>query len=259
MTYIQSRNSRGGNSFRYTTLSVFLIVVAVIGIRFLLPNFFSGFMTAIARPFWRTEFSISSGQLMSAEALLDSKEDLMRRLDEANMRGATAFALAIENTELKSMLGRASSTPIILAAVLSKPPLAPYDSLVLDIGSENGIVAGSMVYGMGNVPLGKITDVLAHSSKVLLFSSPGQRFDVLVGKTHIQAIALGKGGGQYVVELPRDSKVMEGDTVAIPSLKSNLYGIVSSIVSDPSQPFEKVLFAVPLNIFELRWVYVEKP
>jgi cell shape-determining protein MreC len=155
-------------------------------------------------------------------------------------------------------MGRATTTDYVLAAVLQKPPLAAYDELVLDVGSDAALTTGNMVYASGNIPIGKVTEVLAHSSKVLLFSSPEQKFDVLVGSSNIPATAIGKGGGQYEVELPRGAQVSEGDNISIPSLKTNLYGIVSAIISNPSQPFEKILFSAPVNIYQLKWVYVEK-
>jgi len=233
-------------------------VVIIIAARFLAPSVFAGFFTAIARPFWRVEFSLSSGQLQSAESLLGANEDLQRKLDEADVRLQSVSAIVAENEQLKSLMGRASTTDCILAAVLQKPPYAPYDELVLDAGTNMGFAVGNMVYAANKVPIGKVTQVLSDSSKVLLFSSPGQTFNVLVGNSNTPATAIGKGGGQYSAELPRSVSIARGDTVSIPSLKSNLYGVVNAIIADPSQPFQTILFSAPVNIYQLRWVLVER-
>ncbi len=239
-------------------LIITAFVVLVVGVRFLFPNAFAGLFTAIARPFWRVEFSLSNGQLQSAEALLDANQDLLRKLDEANTRLQSASALIAENEQLKALMGRASTTDCILAAVLQKPPYAPYDELVLDVGANMGFAVGNIVYAANKVPIGKVSQVLGDSSKVLLFSSPGQTFNVLVGNANTPATAIGKGGGQYSAELPRSVAIARGDTVSIPSLKSNLYGVVNAVIADTSQPFQTILFSAPVNIYQLKWVLVEK-
>jgi cell shape-determining protein MreC len=258
MTYIQSNNNRQSRNIK-NTIFVIVVLIAVTSLtRLIFPSAFSGLSTAIARPFWRTQFSLANGQLESAEGLLAANQDLLRKLDEANTKLLSASMVIAENDQLKSMMGRASTTPHILAAVLKKPPLAPYDELVLDVGSDMDFTIGDMVYANGNIPIGKIRDVSVHSSKVLLFSSPGQTFNVLVGKMNIPATAIGRGGGQYSMELPRTTAVSEGDFVSIPSLRSNLYGIVGAVVADPSLPFETILFSAPVNIYQLKWVLVGK-
>ena len=258
MTYIQNHNSTSKKSARGAAIIVLLLLLVIGAIRFLLPNTFAGLLTAIARPFWRVEYSISSGQLQSAEALLGANQELLRKLDDADVKLQSVSAVLADNEQLKSLMGRASTTDGVLAAVLKKPPYAPYDELILDAGSDMGFAMGDMVYASGNVPIGKISEVLAHSSKVLLFSSPGQTFNVLVGKSNVPAAAIGRGGGQYGAELPRTIDVSEGDFVSIPSLKSNLYGTINAVISDPSQPFETILFSAPVNIYQLRWVLVGK-
>jgi len=257
MTYFQGSNKRRNIRSRIPTIVVAILIVIIIAIRFLLPSMFMGFFTAIARPFWRMEFSLSSGQLSSAETLLSANQDLLRKLDEANVKSQSITALIAENEQLKALMGRASTTDLILAAVIQKPPMAPYDELILDAGTNLGFEVGDMVYAADRVPVGKISSVMSNSSRVLLFSSSGQSFNVFIGKSNNPAMAIGKGGGHYSAELPRSVNISEGDIVGVPSLKSNLFGIVDATVADPSQPFQTILFSAPINIYELRWVLVE--
>ncbi|MEI6304867.1 MAG: rod shape-determining protein MreC [Candidatus Taylorbacteria bacterium] len=258
MTYIQNHNDNRGRSYRKSGYIVFILIVIIIAFRIFMPNVTSGFFTAIARPFWRIEFSINNGQLRSNEQLLNDNQELLRKLEIRDVELKSTALLVDENEELKSLLGRASSTKNILAAVLQRPPIAVYDELVIDIGADMGLSDGDIVYAAHNVPIGKIVDISAHTSKVLLFSSPGQSYNVFIGKSNIAATAIGRGGGQYSVELPRSADVSQGDHVSIPSMRGNLYGIVGSIIADPSATFETVLFSAPINIYQLKWVYVEK-
>jgi hypothetical protein len=52
-------------------------------------------------------------------------------------------------------------------------------------------------------------------------------------------------------------KVSEGDMVMSPTLNDKAFGVVTGVLSDPTQPFETVLFAPPVNVYQLRWVLVD--
>lgn len=258
MTYIQNRNFGRSRNLKISGFVVFILIAMIIAVRIFFPEITSGFFTAIARPFWRVEFSIINGQLRSNEQLLNDNQELLRKLEIANVGMKSTESLVAENEQLKSLLGRVSTSSGILAAVLQRPPTIAYDELIIDIGSDMNLSIGNIVYAAQNVPIGRIEEVNAHTSKVILFSSPGQSYSVFIGKSNIAATAIGKGGGQYSAELPRSADISEGDFVSIPSIKGNLYGIIRSIIADPSATFETVLFSAPINIYQLRWVYVEK-
>jgi len=144
----------------------------------------------------------------------------------------------------------------ILAAVLVRPPQAAYDELLIDIGADHGITPGSRVYAPGNILIGSTTDIFGQTSKVELFSSSGNTYSVLIGPSRIPATAVGRGGGQYQAEVPQASKINQGDTVSDSSISDAPFGIVSSVLANPADPFETVLFAPPVNIYQLRWVLV---
>ena len=270
MNYLQHHNSGRSSGFRGDRRStrgfVIAAVVAVIVIclEWFAPHFFPALFTSIARPYWRTEFSIQSGSLQTPSAILAENESLKRQLTDATVRLATFEDVQNQNDAFKALMGRASSTaPRILAAILLRPPAMPYDEFVIDAGADQGFSSTSLVYAPGNVPIGRIADVLAQTSTVVLFSSPGARNDVLIGPNHIPATSVGHGGGQYSAELPQAATVSEGDMVVASGLAASVsaasapIGIVSAVVRDPAQPFETVLFAPPVNIYELRWVLVD--
>ncbi|MEA2715339.1 MAG: rod shape-determining protein MreC [Candidatus Parcubacteria bacterium] len=233
------------------------MVVAVAIIHFLRPHLFPALFTSVARPFWRTELAIKLGSLTSPEGLLQENELLKRQLSDEALRLATVRAVEMENAELKALLGRASTTPYVLSAVLKRPPVSPYDELVIDAGADHNFNLNDNVYAPGNVLIGRISEVLGQTSKVALFSSPGEKYEVLIGTSHAPATALGRGGGQYEADLPRDVKVSKGDFVIAPSRGDKPFGTVISVATDPAEPFEKILFAPPVNEYELRWVLVD--
>lgn len=259
MTYLRSHNlSPARRARRILAWVVVVVVVVFVSIQMFAPHFFPAVFTAIAKPFWRVEFTAQSGGLRSATSLIAENEDLRRQITENETRLATVSSLEAENAELKDMLGRASSTPRLLAAVLMRPPLSQYDELIIDVGADHNISTTTKVYAPGNILIGRVVDVLGSTARVTLFSSPGEKYDVLIGNTHISATAVGRGGGQYSADLPRDAVVREGDIVSAPSLNDRAFGIVSTILADPANPFETILFAPPVNIYQLSWVLLDK-
>lgn len=234
-----------------------LILAICAGTQYFRPSFFPALFTTLARPFWRAQFSLAAGSMQTPEELLADIQRLQQQLDEAAVRLQTIGAVESENEELKSLMGRASTTPYILAAVIERPPVAAYDELVIDAGTDSGFSAGNNVYAAGDVLIGRISQVLGQTSKVRLLSSAGETYSVLVGPNHAPATAVGRGGGQYEAELPRGIKVSEGDFVLAPALNDRPFGVVSSVLSDPAQAFEKILFAPPVNLYQIRWVLVD--
>lgn len=258
MTYLVAQtNSRRKGGVRTAFIAGILLAVLVGGVQILWPYFFPAVFMTVARPFWRMEFSVESGSLSSPESLLAENESLKRELADATVRLQSANALMAENTELKDTLGRASTTPRILAAVLRRPPLAFHDELVIDAGMDHGFAVGDLVYAPGEVLVGYVSSVLGNTSLVTLFSSPGEKYDVEVGTTHAPATANGEGGGQYSAALPRTVPVVEGDAILVPSIESIPFATVSAVIADPSSAFQKILFAPPVNVYELRWVLVD--
>jgi cell shape-determining protein MreC len=154
-------------------------------------------------------------------------------------------------------LNRASTTPATtLAAVLIRPPVTPYDEIVIDLGTNDGVASGTPVYAPGNIMIGRVTEALGQTSKVLLLSSPGLSYSVLIGSSNISATAEGQGGGQYQAKVPHGSVVAVGDTVIDTALSSRPFGVVASVVTDPSDPFDDVLITLPVDPYSLRWVFL---
>ena len=260
MTYLRPRKTAASSRSRLAAYSAGAAIVIVALILWRVPSFFPGLFMSVARPFWRTEFSIQSGALSSPGQLLSENESLKMQLSglELSIASTSVEAVLQENTELMAMLGRASSTPVVLAAVLSRPPYMPYDELIIDRGSGDGIASDTLVYSPEMVLIGRVSALYSQTSAVTLFTSSGQKYSVLIGSDHIPADAVGRGGGQYQAEVPHGSAVAVGDAVSDQSLGDRDFGVVVSVSSDPSSPFDQVIFAPPVNIYQLRWVLLGK-
>src|SRR3989344_1382773 len=173
-----------------------------------------------------------------------------------------------ENIKLKEIFGRSENRELILAAILAKPDHSPYDTLIIDTGSKIGIEAGSIVFAYGDVPVGRVSDVYPDSSKVILFSNPGDKTEVLISGKLASPDASqggdifmqvgGRGGGNFEMTLPRDLVLEKGTEVQLPGLAPRVLAIVETILSDPRDAYQKALLVSPVNIQELKFVEIEK-
>jgi len=170
--------------------------------------------------------------------------------------------LSIENTELKSLLGRQISGVQIVAAVILRPPGTPYDTLMIDAGKKEGVTPGELVYGGGKSAIGEISEVYDNSSRVSLFSAPGRTFDAQVAPAATPGAVLplslaGQGGGSMIGQVPAGSNVVVGDPVIIPGIGSAFVGEVSHIEAPTGSSFITLLVQLPANIFALQFVEVQ--
>jgi cell shape-determining protein MreC len=147
---------------------------------------------------------------------------------------------------------------MILGAILAKPSQSLYDTLLIDIGVAEGIKTGDIVFALGNVPIGRIDVVYPNSSKVILFSSPGETTQAVISNKNIFLELVGRGGGNFEMVMPKDLTLQKGDQIVMPGLNSYLLATVETIISDPRDPLNKALLTSPVNIEEQKFVEVEE-
>ena len=158
----------------------------------------------------------------------------------------------------RSLLGRSSTTEErILAYVLAAPNFAPYDTLVLDVGEDTGVFSGARVMTDGGFIIGVITEVLPTRAVAQLYSSPGLTRDVAVGSARIPAVAHGVGGGNYRIELPKNTDIAEGDEVHLLGGVEEFLGVVERVIVDDKTGITTLYLRLPVNMSELRSVIID--
>ena len=195
----------------------------------------------------------------SKKSLTLENENLKAQILASEADRANYTAVVDENNQMKEILGRkAEKIDLILSSILSKPNRSPYDTLVIDIGVKDGAYVGQKVFALGNIPIGKISEIYESTSKVVLFSSPGEKTDVFVVGQNTTMQLTGRGGGNFEMILPRDFVIAQGAEVVLPGITSQVVGVVQTILSDPRDSYQKALLSSPVNIFQLKSVEVEK-
>lgn len=203
---------------------------------------------------------------ISKRSLLEANQELQSRLNSQEVSMLNYGVLAAENENLKEILGRKKENGVfIMAAVLAKPNQSAYDTLLIDAGSLEGISSGALVFALGDVPIGRVGEVYPNSAKVVLFSSAGERTPAVVyqsapegAKKNVFYDLVGRGGGNFEMTLPRDISLAKGDQVVLPGIYPYVVAIVESLISEPRDPFNRVLMVSPVNMQDINFVEIKK-
>ena len=237
------------------------IVVGLLCLGLLLPRLMLLAGTIIMTP-------IHSVQVWFAEteqvipALWREKVELQTRVNELEneLRFATDSSLSMrllseENQLLRLLLG-ASTSPRTAAAVIARPGQLPYDILQIDQGSGSGIEVGAPVYSNDVQVIGLVSRVYARSAQVTLFTTPRFKTTAFLGSSGMLVTIEGIGGGVARVSVPQGVPLHINDTVHIPSIQPGVYGRISYIENEPTDPqqFGYITSDVPLQ--KLRYVGV---
>lgn len=189
------------------------------------------------------------------DALVKENEILNEAISIMETKVLDRNLLAEKVTRLEEALGRVRSDDRVVANVLVGAGQSPYDTLVIDVGEEEGVNTGNMVVYSGSGAIGEVVETSSYSAKIKLYSSPGEEHRVTVGSHYIPVLAVGRGMGNFEAKVPQDSAVSVGDYVV--TVKGNLVlGTVSSIEAKPAEPIKRIFFRVPFNITEIRSVEV---
>lgn len=212
---------------------------------------------------------LNIGSYFSSKKLIYlENETLKLQIAQNEAKISNYNSILNENLTLKETLGRKiENKNFIISSILSKPNISLYDILVIDIGTKDGIILDQKVFAYGFVPIGKIAEVYANSSKVILYSTPGEITDVVVplsnsvtGETrkNVSMKIIGRGGGNFEMLLPRDFMIEKGNEVFLPGIIPHTVGVVETILSDPRDSYQKALLRSPVNLFQLSFVEIEK-
>lgn len=254
-TFLAKRNALISTSDVSWGAYALLAAIVILLVRLLAPNFF---WSALAPIFQGAEV-ISSGSHAALSSFGDAATLAARneQLTEVNTALVSANkALTQKTASLEELLGTPPDKDAqgVVAGIVTRPPVSPYDTLVLSGGSGQGVMTGEEAFGPGSVPLGVVTSVLADFSRVTLFSAPPMTVNGSVGHTGQPISIRGAGGGTLRASISRSAAVAVGDDVFAPGPGLLPIGTVVRIDSDPSSPSVTLQIQPAFNLFSLSWV-----
>jgi cell shape-determining protein MreC len=261
---LQNRKRTERGRFRPYVVGVIILAV-VFGLILIVPNFLPSSSHKIGRPFWsvREFLGDHAGDMkafiFSRHTLITRNNELKEQLREANTQLLSLDVYKRENDEFKKVWGRENIFNGTIAFVLSRPPQSPYDTFVLDVGSENaeGLVnVGDKVIVSDTILLGQIEEVFGKTSRAKLYSNVDTETTAIVDRTSDSVTLKGKGSGNFEINAPQELDIEAGDTIIIPGLNPNMIAKVVEIESNPASSFKRVFCQTPVNISTLNSVLV---
>lgn len=165
--------------------------------------------------------------------------------------------LEAENQELRTLLSETAEGKIV-AGVIARPTALPYDVLLIDKGSNDGIKKDTPVYVGQETVIGFVASVYGDSSIVALVSTPGFTSTVYIYGPNIYTTAVGIGAGVTRIHVPQGVNLKIGNLVVMPSLSRGIYGAISAVDSLPERPEQYGYLTTNTPINSLRYVTVGK-
>lgn len=250
--------------FKNNTKNFFLPILIVVFLIIIFSSFWTkNLLFNMGSSLWTIKNSFLSFfsdniDMLNSKTNLIKENELLKKQIKLNKKNELLFNLfKKENEDLKKILNnKKDEQKFLLSSILVKPFLSPFDTFIIDAGLSKGVKINDKVLVDGNIFIGYISEVYDKTSKVILYSSPGEKTKVLIGDNNIEKEAIGLGGGNFKIKVPREIKVKEGDSIIIPSISTNIFGIVEKIEFKESDSFQNIFFKNPVNMVELKFVEI---
>jgi cell shape-determining protein MreC len=216
------------------------------------------------RPLWffkdktGNTFSFVTNFVSFKSSLIKENELLKDELGRLRLTKIDYDILFKENEELKAMNSMKKSSMRVIANVLSKPPQSPFDTLVLDSGKNSGIELGDKVYISDSIIVGTISEVLDDTSVVKLFSTGGEKNEVVLARTGQSFVIVGGGGQNFSLEVPKETDILWGDTLVYPGSSDFALATVYFVDSSSQSSFKTVHMRIPSSVYMVKRVFVGK-
>ena len=241
-------------------LGIFLLF-AILGVF----GFFSPLLHFIGRPIWKVETSVKNNLVnigyvtRTKTSVYKENQNLLSENVDLKNSMVDYQVLKNENISLKELFGRVSTkTDMVLANILTKPNHSPYDTIIIDVGHDVGINVGSKVYANVLTPLGEVSAVYSNTSLITLYSNPGKSTEAIIDGANTNIELVGRGGGNFEVTVPIEIPFNKGTSVLIPGLSSEIVATMQDVISLPNDPMKKILLSSPVNMQDLKWVFVKR-
>jgi len=222
-------------------LKVILISCLIILLGWTMPKMFSVAATAVGYPFHVVNYWLENSSSLiptfirdrqDLEAEINSLED---KLVVEKRSDVTQQRLYEENVRLRQLLGVADDVRVA-AAVIGRPVDLPYDLLQIDQGSDNGIEVGAPVFVGSDIVVGLVVHTAPQYAFVELFTTPGFEASAFISGPNVVAAIEGVGGGVARVRVPQGIPIVAGNLVFLPSIDPGVFGRISYVESEPTQP-----------------------
>lgn len=199
--------------------------------------------------------------ILRTRALLEEQTHLnihIARLEEAALGSEE---IRLENERLRRLLDFKTDLAhkVVAGRVVLNQSARWVQYLVLDVGTADKIDRGAVVMVSEGL-VGRVTEAGDHSSQVMLITDPDSAVSVLIQRSRVQGVFVGRPDGTGSVKyLPHDADVQEGDIVLTSGLggvfpKGIRTGTVASVKPHPGGLFKTVRIRPSVNFSRIEEV-----
>lgn len=257
---------------------IFLIVLLIFSLN-LFKKEIKDFFYSLSNPF--QSFFIEKGIETSSflegikrgTDLKSENEDLLSQSQRIIGRINSLKNVEKENEELRKALDLKIRESFNVVDAYFSSTIGPENNILIDRGSEDGILKGMPIINSQKVLVGVVDEVYRNFSSVKLISSEDFSFNVEIVKkssledyldsnVRYQGLARGKGDSSLLVELvSKEAKIEKGDFVFTADAgqlfpKGLLVGDVIQVNKNDVDPFQTILINPSFNLSNERIVFV---
>lgn len=195
--------------------------------------------------------------LVPRAVLISRLEAAETELARTRYQGVLYESVAEKARHLETELGLRPVMSYSAARVVGQPPRTQYDTLLIDKGSDEGVVLGD-VASVEGIAVGTVTSVSPSSAVVELYSSPGAEHDAELGDQKAIVVVVGRGGGALDSLVPGALDIRVGD--AVRDVRTGyIFGTVVSVVHREIDTEQLLHLALPVDLTRLRVVSLTHP
>lgn len=238
-----------------------LVVLGLLLLLVVITGIFGAITGSIFTPFARLgglfyqNGSFLPGLLTDKQRLLEENSKLRNEIERLSLSLSDFEAVIAENEMLRRELGIKPEGNFISAVIVARPPQIPFDTILIDRGSADGVKVGDLVFASRKNAIGRIEKVQKGSSVVLLYSKAGLSQSAFISRTNMLIQIEGGGGGSILARTPIDLDIIVGDVISADSLGANI-AVVESVEEDKVLGIKNVIMSLSANPSVLRMVFL---
>jgi rod shape-determining protein MreC len=166
------------------------------------------------------ELRSATGAVGDSTTLRQQTAELEKAVASLTVENLRLKEVEAENVRLRSLLQFRDANPSytykggqVVGRVVASEPSAVAQSILIDIGSNNGIEPGMpVVTELGLV--GRVTDVYNNAARVLLITDSSSNVNTMLQNTRLRGILRGRTGQSPIMDyLPQDQSILVGEIV----------------------------------------------
>lgn len=197
--------------------------------------------------------------------LREQNSDLAEKLRQSQIDKSNYEELKAENEILKKQLGfkeQIKDKELILAKIINREPTTFLDNIIIDKGSDDGIVTGMAVVSNGAL-VGRISEILSNQSKVTLITSKDSVIQAMLQTNRDMGVLRGGLSGMTLENIPQDVVVADKEGVVTSGLGGGveqgiLIGKVTGQKSSKAEIYKVLNIEPTVDFSKLEIVFVVK-